>query len=251
VPVTDARASPPERAQYNVRIREMPLSDRPRERLRDHGAGALSNQELLAIILRTGSTRLNVINLASELLTRHGGLGGLARLSHAELAAIHGIGAAKAAELQAMFELGRRTQALQPQDRPCVRSPADVMGLVGAEMSLLDQEHMRVMLLNTRNQVLAVPEVYKGNVGSALVRPAELLRDAVRQNAPCLILVHNHPSGDPSPSPDDVSLTKQVFQAAALMGIELLDHVIVGDKRHASLKELGLGFSDPPTAPSP
>ena len=177
-----------------------------------------------------------------SLLARHGGLGGLARLSFAELVKERGLGEAKAAELKAAFELARRLNALQPEERAVVRSPGDVMALVGGEMALLEQEHLRVLLLNTRNQVLAVTEVYKGNVSSSLVRIGELFREAIRQNAASLILVHNHPSGDPSPSPDDVAMTKEVVQAGSLLGVEVLDHVIIGDRRHVSLKDMGLGF---------
>jgi len=229
-------------SEYNVRIREIPSSERPRERLRDLGAAALSTAELLAIILRTGSARQSVLNLASSLLARHGGLSGLARLSFADLVRERGVGEAKAAEMQATFQLALRLNALQPEERPFVRSPEDVNALLGGEMALLDQERLRVLLLNTRNQVLAVNEVYKGSVSTALVRTAELFREAVRQNAPSVILVHNHPSGDPSPSPDDVVMTKQAIEAGTVLGIELLDHVIIGDRRYASLKQLGLAF---------
>jgi len=234
---------PPSKSEYNTRIREIPSSERPRERLRDLGAQALSSAELIAIILRTGSAEQNVISLAQSLLSRHGGLGGLARLSFAELKREKGLGEAKASELQALFQLALRLNALQPQDRPTVRSPADVNALVGAEMALLDQEHLRVILVSTRNQVLAISEVYKGNVSQALARPAELLREAVRHNAPSMILVHNHPSGDPSPSPDDVGLTKVVIEAGKLLDIEVMDHIIIGDRRFVSLKQLGLAFS--------
>ena len=203
----------------------------------------MSNAELLAIVLRSGSTQQSVLALATSLLARHGGLGGLARLSFSDLVRESGIGEAKAAEIQATFQLALRLNALQPEDRPYVRSPADVNNLLGAEMALLDQEHLRVLLLNTRNQVLAVNEVYIGNVSSSLVRTAEVFREAIRQNAPSIIVVHNHPSGDPSPSPDDVALTKTLRQAGELLQIELLDHIVIGDKRFASLKQLGLAFS--------
>jgi DNA repair protein RadC len=176
------------------------------------------------------------------LLARHGGLGGLARLSFSDLVRESGIGDAKAAEIQAAFQLALRLNALQPEERPYVRSPADVNNLLGAEMALLDQEHLRVLLVNTRNQVMTVSEVYKGNVSSSLVRTAEVFREAVRQNAPSIIVVHNHPSGDPAPSPDDVALTKTLRQAGDVLQIELLDHIVIGDRRFASLKQLGLGF---------
>jgi DNA repair protein RadC len=225
---------------YNTRIRELPSSERPRERLRDFGSDSLSNSELLAIILRTGSSKQSVLNLASSLLARHNDLGGLAKLTFAELVQERGLGEAKAAELRATFELAIRLNALQPESRPFVRSPLDVMNLVGGEMTLLDQEHLRVVLVNTRNQLMGTTEVYKGNVSSALVRSSELFREAIRQNAPSLILVHNHPSGDPSPSPDDVALTKKAIEAGKLLDIDVMDHIVIGDRRYASLKQLGL-----------
>ncbi len=233
----------PSSAQYNTRIREIPSSERPRERLRDRGAGVLNTAELLAIILRSGFAEQNVLALAMSLLSKHNGLAGLARLSFAELVREKGIGPAKAAELLAVFQLARQLSALQPQERPYVRAPQDVHLLLGAEMAMLDQEHLRVILLSTRNQVMAVSEVYIGNVSSAVIRTAEVFREAIRQNAPSLVVVHNHPSGDPSPSPEDVNMTKQLIDAGKLMQIEVLDHIILGIKPpFVSLKQLGLAF---------
>jgi DNA repair protein RadC len=229
-------------SEYNPRIREIPSSERPRERLRDLGANALTTAELLAIVLRTGSASQSVLNLASSLLARHGGLGGLARMAFADLVREKGVGEAKAAELRATFELARRLNALQPEERPLVRSPEDIYNLLGGEMEVLDQEHLRVVLLTTRTQIMAVNEVYKGNVSSAIVRVAEVMREPVRHNAPCFVIVHNHPSGDPAPSPDDVHLTKMVLEACKILDVELLDHVIIGDHRFLSMKSLGLGF---------
>lgn len=233
----------PPKPQYNVRIRELPTSERPRERLREFGPQSLSNAELLAIILRTGSGNINVVNLATNLLSRHGGLGGLARLSFADLLKEHGLGEAKASELLATFQLAARLQALQPEEKVTVRSPLDVYLLLGLEMAFLDTEHLRVVLVNTRNQVTAIKEVYKGNVSSAVVRTAELFQEAIRQNAPSIILVHNHPSGDPTPSPDDVVLTKTAVEAGKLLQIEVLDHIIIGQgkEQYVSLQRMGLG----------
>ncbi len=234
----------PKSSQYNTRIRELPSTERPRERLRERGADRLSTAELLAIVLRTGFADQSVLNLATSLLARHNGLAGLAKLSFGELVREKGVGPAKAAELLATFQLAVWLQQLQPEERPIVRSPSDVALLLGAEMGTLEQEHLRVILLNTRNQVLAVTEVYKGNVSSSLVRIAELFREAISQNAPSIILVHNHPSGDTSPSPDDIALTKTAIDAGRLLNIELLDHVIIGaGGSHASLQGLGLAFS--------
>ena len=229
----------PSKAEYSIRIRELPSSERPRERLRDHGASSLKISELLAIILRTGSTKQSVLSLADTLLADHEGLGGLARLSFAELTRVNGLGEAKAAELQAAFELARRLNALQPEERPYVRSPQDVHNLLGPDMAMLDQEELRVLMLSTRNQLMGISDVYKGNVNSAFVRASEVYRDAVRRNAPCIIVVHNHPSGDPTPSADDIGITKQLVEAGKHLDIELLDHIVIGDKRFTSLKQMG------------
>src|SRR3989454_11642407 len=229
--------------EYRALIREMPSDERPRERLQSRGPDALSNAELLAILLRTGSKGENVINLAHRLLLkRFEGVGGLGRACFSELCAEKHVGPAKAAQIIAALALGQRIMSAQPQ-RAAVRSPEDVFALVGAEMALLEQEHLRVVLLNTRNQVMGIRQVNKGNVHSAVVRVAEIFRDAVRENAPNIILVHNHPSGDPSPSPDDAALTKQVEEAGRLLGVDVLDPVVIGRSGPASLRELGLGFA--------
>jgi DNA repair protein RadC len=228
--------------EYHTLIRDLPASERPRERLRDYGPQALSTAELLAIILRTGTNRESVLSLASRLLSQHQGLAGLARVSFAELCQERGLGEAKAAQLKAALELGRRLSSSQPDARAMVRSPADVANLLSAEMGLLEQEHLRVVLLNTRNEVLGIPEVYKGSVNTSLVRVGEVFREAVRRNCPAVVVVHNHPSGDPTPSADDLSMTRQMVEAGRLLDIEVLDHLIIGHGRYVSLKEQGLGF---------
>ncbi len=227
---------------YRPLIRDMPSDERPRERLRLRGASSLSNAELLAILLRTGSTGENVLALATRILARFEGLPGLARASFGELCAEHAVGEAKAAQILAALELGKRLVSTQPNERATVRSPQDVNNLLMAEMALLEQEHLRVILLNTRNQVLAISEVYKGNVSSAVVRVGEVLRDAVREGCPAVIVVHNHPSGDPTPSADDAAITKQMVEAGALLGIDVLDHVVIARQGFVSLKERGQGF---------
>jgi DNA repair protein RadC len=221
----------------------MPKGERPRERLRDLGPGALSTSELIAILLRTGMEGQNVLSLASGLLSRHGGLGGLARASYGELAGVKGMGDAKACQLLAGFELGRRLVSLHPEDRAVIRSPQDVFNLLGPEMAALDQEHLRVLSLNTKNQVRGVHPVYVGNVNTSIVRVSELLRPAVRENCPSIIVVHNHPSGDPAPSAEDVLITRKVRGGAELLDIEVLDHVVIGGNGFVSMKEKGLGFA--------
>ncbi|MCH8065503.1 MAG: DNA repair protein RadC [Chloroflexi bacterium] len=231
-----------ERIRYQARIHDLPSGDRPRERLRDAGPAAISNSELLAILLRTGGEKESALAMASRLLATFNGLAGLARSSFAALCAQRGLGEAKAAQIQAALELGKRLVAAQPEERPVIRSADDVARLLQGEMGLLDQEHMRVLLLNTRNQVLAANDVYRGNVHTAVVRIGELFREALRHNAPAIILAHNHPSGDPQPSPDDVAMTKQVIEAGELLDVEVLDHVVISHGGFVSMKQQGLAF---------
>ena len=231
-----------ERIRYQARIHDLPSGDRPRERLRDAGPAAISNSELLAILLRTGGAKESALAMASRLLATFNGLAGLARSSFAELCAQRGLGEAKAAQIQAALELGKRLVAAQPEERPVIRSADDVARLLQSEMGLLDQEHMRVLLLNTRNQVLAANDVYRGSVHTAVVRIGELFREAVRQNAPAIILAHNHPSGDPKPSADDVAMTQQAIEAGELLDVEVLDHVVIGHEGFVSMKQQGLAF---------
>lgn len=229
---------------YIPLIRDLPVDERPRERLRLLGPDALSDAELLAILLRTGSRGENVVRLAERLLSKFHGLDALGRVSFAELCAQKHVGPAKAAQVIAALALGKRMMTARP-DRVVIRSPEDVFALVGAEMALLEQEHLRVILLNTRIQVMGIRKVYVGNAHSAIVRIAEVFKDAVKEGCPNIVLVHNHPSGDPSPSPDDVALTKQVEEAGRLLGIEVLDHVVIARNGTVSLREKGLAFSRP------
>ncbi len=226
----------------HLRIRDMARTDLPRERLRTYGAATLSNAELLAIVLRTGTSQENVLHLAERLLSEFGDLGGLYRASVADLEKTHGIGPVKAVEIHAALALGPRLAAFRPDSRPSIGSPEDVFNLIGLEMGLLQQEHLRVLLLNTRNEVLRIQDLYKGSVNTAQVRVAEVLRPAIQENAPAIVVVHNHPSGDPSPSEPDVAMTREVYQAGRLLDIAVLDHIIIGQGTWRSMKELGLGF---------
>lgn len=231
-------------ADYQLRICDMPEDERPRERLTHAGAQALSTSELLAIILRTGSGSESSLRLAERVLSSFENLAGLGRASTSELRGIKGIGPAKAAEIQAAVELGRRMSITAPMEKVRIHSPADAAGLLQYEMSLLEQEHLRVILLDTRNQVKRIENIYVGSLNSAVVRVGELFRPAIRHNAAALILVHNHPSGDPSPSSEDVRVTREVVKAGKLLDIDVLDHLVIGRGRFVSLKERGLGFSD-------
>ena len=228
--------------RYQPTIHDLPQGERPRERLREHGAGALSNAELLAILLRTGSQGENVLVQAGRLLSTWNGLPGLARVSFAELERAFGMGEAKTSQVKAALELGKRLVTALPEERPEIREPRDVANLLSTEMSLLDQESLRVVLLNTKNRVVAIREVHRGNVNSARVRPAEVFRDAVRETCPALIVVHNHPSGDPTPSPDDAAVTRDLVAAGELLEIDVLDHIVIGGGRFVSMKAQKLGF---------
>jgi len=230
-------------AEYHPRIKELPAQERPRERLRGSGASSLSTSELLAIVLRTGMPSENALAFATRVLTRFGGLAGLARASFGELCAESGMGEAKTSQLKAALELGRRLVSAGPTERTLLRSPQDVANLLMADMEYLDQEQLRVVLLNTKNQVIAITEVYRGNVSSSVVRASEVFREAVRENCPAIIVVHNHPSGDPAPSPEDVKVTQQIVDAGKTLDIEVLDHIIIGRHSFVSLKEKGEGFS--------
>jgi len=222
-------------------VREWPVSEQPREKLARHGEASLSTAELLAIVLRTGSAREDAVALAQRLLVGRGGLAGLADASTVELATEHGIGPAKGAELKAALELGKRLLE-QRAERPHVHSPADVANLMMLEMGLLQQEVMRTVLLNTKNHVIASPVIYQGSLNTAVVRVGELFREAIRHHCLSIIVVHNHPSGDPTPSPEDVAVTRDLVAAGKLLDIEVLDHLVIGHQRFVSLKERGLGF---------
>ncbi|MCL5110052.1 MAG: DNA repair protein RadC [Chloroflexi bacterium] len=228
-------------AEYHPTIKDLPAEERPRERLLSLGPGQLGNQELLAILLRTGTASENAVALAQRLLATFQGLEGLARASPVELCAQRGLGEAKSAQLLAALELGRRMAQAGTPERAQVRSPADVAGLL-AEMGQLEQEHLRVVLLNARNQVVSIREVYKGAADRATVRVAEIFREAVRYNAVALVVAHNHPSGDPSPSPDDIRVTEEIVEAGKLLSVDVLDHVVIGRGRWVSLRERRLGF---------
>ncbi len=224
------------------RITDLQESERPRERLIALGARALSDAELLAILLRVGVQGENAVQVGRRLLHAFGGLAGIHRASLDEIRNHKGIGQAKAAQIKAAIELGRRVAISSPEDRPKITGPQDVAQLVQYDMSALEQEELRVLLLNTRNQVLSVENVYRGSLNSAQVRVGELFRAAIRRNAAAIIVVHNHPSGDPTPSPDDVAITRAIREAGKLLDIPLLDHLIIGHNRYVSLKERGLGF---------
>lgn len=226
-----------EPAEYVLMIRDLAEEDRPRERLIEVGERALSSAELIAIILRVGTKGVSAVRLAERLLVEFDGLPGLGRASVAGLSSVSGVGSAKAVQIKAALELGRRMVASAPEERPKVTSPADAANLLMSEMMLLEQEHLRVILLNTRNEVLSMPTIYQGSLNTSIIRVGELFRQAIRANAAALIVAHNHPSGDPSPSPEDIGVTRQLVKAGKLLDVNVLDHIVIGHQRYVSIKE--------------
>jgi DNA repair protein RadC len=223
-------------------IREVPVSERPRERLALRGLGGLTAAELIALVWGSGVRGRSAVDLASDMLVRHDGLTGLARATELELATMPGIGPARSGQLVAAFELGRRVLADWPAARWTIRGPADVAERLILQMGRLEREELRVVILDTKNHVHRVATVYQGNVSASLVRVGELFRDAVRLNAAGVILVHNHPSGDPTPSPDDLHLTAEALAAGRLLDIALLDHLVIGHDAYVSLRDRGVLF---------
>ena len=222
--------------------RELPVEERPRERLVARGAAGLSSAELIGLLWSSGARGSSVAAMAEDALVRCDGLSGLATASPRELERVPGVGPARAAQLTAAFELGRRAVTDWPAGRWTIRGPRDLATRLTAELGHLQREELRVVLLDTRNGVLAMPTIYRGNVSTALVRIGELFRDAVRLHASRLILVHNHPSGDPTPSPDDLHMTAEAVAAGRLLDISVLDHLVVGHGAWASLRDRGVAF---------
>lgn len=229
-------------AEYHTVIKELPEAERPRERLMYHGAEALSNAELLAITLRVGSQNENAVSLAQRLLSRFGNLGGLARASVTELCEISGIGPAKATQLKAALELGKRMASYGEATRPRITCPEDAAPRFVAAMGDGLQEQFCILHLDNKNAVIRMRMVYQGSAHSAVMRLGEIFREAVRDNAVRVIVAHNHPSGDLTPSPEDVSATREIVNAGKLLDIEVLDHLIIGSRGHLSMKGKGLGF---------
>jgi DNA repair protein RadC len=221
-------------------IKELPVDERPRERLVQFGANALSSAELLAILLRTGTPEMTAVQLAQHLLTSMGSLRAIASAKPSELAQVKGIGLAKAAQLLAAVELGRRIALEAMGEQPAITRPEDVYALLHHQLRDEKQEHVILLLLNTKNRVIQQSTLTKGTLDASLLHPREVFREAIRHSASSIILAHNHPSGDPTPSSEDIQMTNRLHQAGQLLGIDLLDHVILGDGRWVSLKAQGV-----------
>ncbi|MBE4908144.1 DNA repair protein RadC [Bacillus luteolus] len=220
-------------------IRDFPHDERPRERLLSEGSSNLSNQELLAILLRTGTKKESVLQLSNRLLNHFEGLRLLKDATVEEITAIKGIGQVKAVQIMASIELGRRIGRLQYEDRYVIRSPEDGAKYVMDDMRFLSQEHFVCLYLNTKNQVLHRQTIFIGSLNASIVHPREVYKEAFRRSAASIICIHNHPSGDPAPSREDIEVTKRLAECGKILGIELLDHLIIGEHKYVSLKEKG------------
>ena len=224
------------------RITDLSAEERPRERLEKSGPEALSKAELLAILLRVGVTGQNSVQLAQKILDDLGGLTGIQKASFAQVCGIHGVGPAKAAQIKAAIELGIRLKKENPELAGAISSPEDAAELVRYDMQGLVQENLWVILLDTRNRKLAVEKVYVGSLNVTMVRVGELFRAALQRSAAAIILAHNHPSGDATPSPEDAALTRSAVEAGKLLDVEVLDHLVIGHNCYVSMKEKHLGF---------
>ena len=226
------------------RIQDLDETERPRERLARIGADNLKTDELLAILLRTGLPGENAVEVGQRLIQECGGLTGLHRMPFEDLMHQPGLGMAKACQIKAALELGFRLKLEILGEKPALHSPGDAAAQVMDAMAALEQEELWVILLDTRNRLQDIDHVYKGSLNSSTVRVGELFKKAIRLNIASVILVHNHPSGDPAPSPEDIALTREVVRAGRLLSIEVLDHLVIGGQRFVSLKERRLGFGD-------
>lgn len=224
---------------YKVKLKDLPKNERPRERLIRYGADKLSNSELLALILRTGTKNDNVLNLCSSLLGEFGGINGLLNLSVRELKEIKGIGEAKTAQILALAELSKRFNSFQSGEEVIVSSPKDVAFYMMKEMNNLKKEYFKIIMLNTKNMIISIKDVSIGSLNSSIVHPREVFVEAIKNSSAAVILCHNHPSGDCTPSKEDIVVTKRLKECGDLIGIEVLDHIIIGRKNFISFKEKG------------
>lgn len=226
--------------EQTLKIMDLPENERPRERLLRYGTQSLSNAELLAIILGSGTKRENVLSLSNRIIKETGGLNGLLKSTVEDFMSLSGIGEAKAAQLMALLELSKRFKSYRDGNDYKISKPKDAALLVMNEMKNFKQEHLKVIMLNTKNVVMFIKDVSVGSLNSSIVHPREVFCDAIRKNSAFIIVCHNHPSGDPQPSNEDINVTNRLKECGKLLGIELLDHLIIGNGRYISLKEKGI-----------
>ncbi|PYE44444.1 DNA repair protein RadC [Paenibacillus barcinonensis] len=227
-----------ESAQYMMR--DIPLEERPRERMMEYGAGALSHAELLAILLRTGTRQESAVHMAQRILNNAGGVRSLMDLSLEELTAMKGVGQAKAVQLKAGIELGHRIAKSRLAPSSCIRTPRDAADILMEQLRYLQKEHFVCLFLNSKNHIIAQETLSMGSLNASIVHPREVFRAAIKCSSASIVCAHNHPSGDPTPSPEDIQITKRLIEAGAIVGIDVLDHLVIGDGTYVSLKEKGL-----------
>lgn len=223
----------------NLMLKSVPVEERPRERLVKYGKSHLSNQELLAILISSGTRNESVMDLSNRVLMHFEGLKLLSEATIEELTAIKGIGNAKGVTVLAAIELGKRVHQYKPNEKYVIRSPEDGAEYVMEEMRSLKQEHLVALFLNTKNQIIHRQTIFIGSLNASIVHPREIFREAVKRSAASIICAHNHPSGDPTPSQEDIHVTRRLVEAGKIMGIEILDHIVIGRDRFVSLKEKG------------
>jgi DNA repair protein RadC len=222
------------------RIKDLPEHERPRERLATAGAASLSNADLIAILLRTGAAKQTAVEMAGALLAQFGSLEKLAAADIATLSSLKGIGNAKACQIAAAFELGRRVATHRDGRRPVIDKPEKLAALLREELAGLNQETFRVALLNTKNELLRIVNVSEGTLSGSIVHPRETFRAAIAEGCFSVILIHNHPSGDPDPSPEDIKITRSLADAGRILGIHVLDHIVIARTGFRSLRDMGI-----------
>jgi DNA repair protein RadC len=221
-------------------VHDLPKPERPRERLQKFGAEALSAQELLALVIGRGIPKKSVMNIAQELLVKFGNIKAISHATIEELSQIKGIGLAKAAQIKACFELGRREE-LEPEWKNFdIKDPETVVKAVRASIKDKAKEHFKLILLNHRNKIIGLSTISIGTLNASLVHPREVFKDAIKHSAASIVLAHNHPSGDPDPSEDDLTITKRLVEAGRILGIEVVDHIVIVKNGFFSFKEKGL-----------
>ncbi|WP_143315655.1 DNA repair protein RadC [Clostridium sp. HBUAS56017] len=224
----------------NLKISDIPSNERPIEKLMNFGADTLSNQELLAIILRCGTKGQNILNLSGKILSEVHGLNGILNVTYDDIKRIKGVKTVKASQVLALAELFRRFNTLKADNKITINSPKDIADMLMIEMANLNQEILKLIILSTKNKIIKIKDVFKGTLNSSLVHPREIYCEAIKNSGASIIICHNHPSGDPNPSEEDINITLRIKECGNIIGIKLLDHIIIGDRKYSSLKEKGI-----------
>ncbi len=223
---------------FSYTIKDLPEDERPREKLYKYGPKALSNTELLAIIIRTGNKENTAIEISQKLLAgKKEGISFLSDTSLQEITKVKGIGECKAAQILAAVELGKRVMSSTYKDKMKVTSPSDIADILMLDMAHLKKEHFKIVMLDTKNQIIGIEDISIGSLNSSIVHPREVYKEAIARSSASIILVHNHPSGDPTPSKEDIAITRRLAEGGDILGIKVLDHIIVGSNKYLSLKE--------------